>query len=95
MTRRPFYEDIQREAPAPAPGPAVVLKPYREGVIARARRALGGEDTRPPSNWPFPTWKGLALRAVDEAGPPLPQRRGPKPKAHNAINQPNTTGTTP
>lgn len=55
------------------------LPPYEgETLLQRTRRLLGGADTRPPPNWPFPTWKGRALVQLDEDGPPAPARRGPK-----------------
>jgi len=34
----------------------------------------------PPANWPFPTYKGKPIAQVAEDGPPMPKRRGPKPR---------------
>lgn len=56
------------------------MKRFSEPLLAKITRALGGEDTRPPKNWPFPTWKGKLIADVADDGPPPPKRRGPKTK---------------
>lgn len=57
------------------------MKVFKETLLQRARRALGGPDERPPPNWPFPTWHGKLIRPEPEnPPPPMPARRGPKEK---------------
>jgi hypothetical protein len=64
----------------------MTLPLYRgESFTAKARRILGGPDTRPPPSWPFPTWKGQALRPEPANAPPMPKRRGPK--VHAALSE--------
>jgi hypothetical protein len=68
---------------------------WKEPLTARVRRVLGGADTRPPGNWPFPTWKGAPLHVIAEDGPSMPARRGPKTRPGHNAPIPDTDDETP